>query len=104
MLILKWLLEKFVRYFDVEARFLDVIEGSNCGLDPELITNNIDENTIGVFVILGSTYTGNYELVEEISRISDYYEAQTVSIPIHVDAASGSFVAPFTNAKVSGSK
>jgi glutamate decarboxylase len=57
-------------------------------LDPELVKQNIDENTIGVFVILGSTYTGHYEPVEEISNILDDYEARTgVSIDIHVDVS-----------------
>ena len=96
-------LEKFARYFEVEARILPVSEASNFRLDAELVKNNIDENTIGVFVILGSTYTGHYEPVEEISNILDEYEAKTgVDIPIHVDAASGGFVAPFTHAKAGG--
>ncbi|PMD60879.1 glutamate decarboxylase [Hyaloscypha bicolor E] len=94
-------LEKFARYFEVEARILPVSEKSNFRLDPELVKQNIDENTIGVFVILGSTYTGHYEPVEEISNILDEYENKTgVDIPIHVDAASGGFIAPFTHAKV----
>lgn len=92
-------LEKFARYFDVEARILDVSEKSEFRLDPELVRQNIDENTIGVFVILGSTYTGHFEPVEEVSKILDEYEAKTGhSIPIHVDAASGGFIAPFTHA------
>lgn len=48
-------LEKFARYFDVEARILPVSEKSRFRLDPELVKENLDENTIGVFVILGST-------------------------------------------------
>lgn len=98
-------LEKFARYFEVEARILPVSEASHFRLDPELVKKNIDENTIGVFVILGSTYTGHYEPVEEISNILDEYQAKTgVDIPIHVDAASGGFIAPFTHAKAGGSK
>ena len=98
-------LEKFARYFEVEARILDVSEKSHFRLDPELVKQNIDENTIGVFVILGSTYTGHYEPVEEISKILDEYEAKTgADIPIHVDAASGGFIAPFTHAKAGGPK
>ena len=85
-------LEKFARYFEVEARILDVSEGSKYRLDPNLVKKNIDENTIGVFIILGSTYTGHYEPVEEISKILDEFEAKTgVDIPIHVDAASGEY-------------
>jgi glutamate decarboxylase len=98
-------LEKFARYFDVEARILPVSEKSHYRLDPELVKKNVDENTIGVFVILGSTYTGHYEPVEEISKILDEYQERTGhDIPIHVDAASGGFVAPFTNAKAGGPK
>jgi len=98
-------LEKFARYFEVEARILPVSEKSDYRLDPELVRQNIDENTIGVFVILGSTYTGHYEPVEEISDILDEYEKKTgVDIPIHVDGASGAFIAPFTHAKVGEGK
>ena len=56
-------LEKFARYFEVEARILDVSENSMFRLDPELVKQNIDENTIGVFVIMGSTYTGHVSSV-----------------------------------------
>ncbi|OJJ50140.1 hypothetical protein ASPZODRAFT_128759 [Penicilliopsis zonata CBS 506.65] len=92
-------LEKFARYFEVEARILPVSEGSRYRLDPALVREQLDENTIGVFVILGSTYTGHYEPVEEISRILDDFEAETgVDVPIHVDGASGGFIAPFTYA------
>lgn len=98
-------LEKFARYFEVEARILPVTKASRYRLDPELVRKNIDENTIGIFVILGSTYTGHYEPVQEIHDILDEYEKSTgVDIPIHVDAASGGFVAPFTHAKVGGPK
>ncbi|OTA75839.1 hypothetical protein M434DRAFT_402609 [Hypoxylon sp. CO27-5] len=98
-------LEKFARYFDVEARILPVSKESKYRLDPELVRKNIDENTIGCFVIMGSTYTGHYEPVEEISKILDEYQEKTgIDIPIHVDAASGGFVAPFTHAQAGGSK
>ncbi|CAD6580332.1 MAG: hypothetical protein ASARMPREDX12_009527 [Alectoria sarmentosa] len=98
-------LEKFARYFEVEARILDVSQKSKYRLDPELVKKNIDENTIGVFVIMGSTYTGHYEPVEEISKILDEYEEKTGNdIPIHVDAASGGFIAPFTHAHAGGPK
>jgi glutamate decarboxylase len=93
-------LEKFARYFDVEARILPVTKESRFVLDPKLVAENIDENTIGVFVILGSTYTGHYEDVEAVSDVLDAYEEKTGhDIPIHVDGASGAFVAPFTYAK-----
>lgn len=94
---------KFARYFECEARVLPVSAKSDFRLDPELVKENIDENTIGIFVILGSTYTGHYEPVEEISNILDEFEERTgIDIHIHVDAASGGFVAPFTYAGVGG--
>jgi glutamate decarboxylase len=56
----------------------------------------VDENTIGVVAILGSTMDGSYEPVSEICAALDDFEARTgVSVPVHVDAASGGFVAPF---------
>ena len=56
-----------------------------------------DENTIGVVAILGSTYDGSYEPVAEISAALDKLQADSgLDIPIHVDAASGGFVAPFS--------
>ncbi|PRQ72096.1 glutamate decarboxylase [Rhodotorula toruloides] len=91
-------LEKFARYFDVEARFVDVDESTKYVMDPKRAVELVDENTIGVYVILGSTYTGTYENVEEMSRLLDEYEAKTGHyVPIHVDAASGGFVAPFAS-------
>ncbi|KAH9934900.1 glutamate decarboxylase [Fomitopsis serialis] len=79
-------LEKFARYFDVEARLVPISEESHYCLDPKKAMQYVDENTIGVYVILGSTYTGHYEP----------YEKQTgVHVPIHVDGASGGFIAPF---------
>jgi len=81
-------LEKFARYFEVEARILNVSEQSLYRLDPELVQKNVDENTIGVFVILGSTYTGHYEPVEEISKILDEYEVylSCFYLPLHLSA------------------
>lgn len=56
----------------------------------------VDENTILVFVILGSTYTGHYEPVKEMAAKLDQYEKDTgIDVPIHVDGASGGFFAPF---------
>ncbi|CAK5279539.1 unnamed protein product, partial [Mycena citricolor] len=89
-------LEKMARYFDVECRLIPVSEESHYRLDPKKAMEYVDENTIGVFVILGSTYTGHYEPVKEMATLLDEYESKTgVSVPIHVDGASGGFVAPF---------
>jgi len=89
-------LEKFATYFDVENRLISITEGSNHLINVDDIRKNIDENTIGIFVILGSTFTGAFEPVERISHLLDEVEKETgLDIRIHVDGASGGFVAPF---------
>ena len=56
----------------------------------------VDENTIGVVAILGVTYNGVYEPVKELADALDELEASRgLDIPLHVDAASGGFIAPF---------
>ncbi|KAG8744938.1 hypothetical protein FRC10_009173 [Ceratobasidium sp. 414] len=93
-------LEKFARYFDVECRLVPVDESTNHVMSPERAMDYIDENTIGVMVILGSTYTGAFEDVEGMAKLLDEYEAKTgQDVPIHVDAASGGFIAPFAYPK-----
>ncbi|KAK9456757.1 pyridoxal phosphate-dependent transferase [Dipodascopsis uninucleata] len=94
-------LEKFARYFDVEARLVPVSQQSNHALDVTKLPDLLDENTIGVFVILGSTYTGHYEPVEKVAAILDEFQERTgIDIPIHVDGASGGFIAPFCHPHV----
>ncbi|TFK41706.1 glutamate decarboxylase [Crucibulum laeve] len=89
-------LEKFARYFDVETRLVPVKPDNGFIMDPNDALQYIDENTIGVMVILGSTYTGHFEDVDLMSKLLDTLQADTgLDIPIHVDAASGGFVAPF---------
>lgn len=91
-------LEKFARYFEVECRLVPVDEESRYCMSPKNAMKYVDENTIGVFVILGSTYTGHYENVLEMSNLLDVYEKETgIDVPIHVDAASGGFFAPFAH-------
>ncbi|KAI6006030.1 pyridoxal phosphate-dependent transferase [Pisolithus albus] len=81
-------LEKFARYFEVECRLVPVSVESKYRLDPKKAMEYVDENTIGVYVILGSTYTGHYEPVKEMADLLDEYEERTgYSVPIHVDAA-----------------
>ncbi|KAF5098547.1 hypothetical protein D0Z00_001990 [Geotrichum galactomycetum] len=91
-------LEKFARYFDVEPRIIPVCKESSYCLDVTKVKEELDENTIGIFVILGSTYTGHFEDVQAVSDILDQYERETgFDIPIHVDGASGAMVAPFVH-------
>jgi glutamate decarboxylase len=87
--------EKFARYFDVEPRYIPIEKGRYV-LTPEDVARAVDENTIGVCAILGSTFTGEFEPVEAISDALDRVQGEKGwDIPIHVDAASGGFVAPF---------
>ncbi len=86
---------KFARYWDVEQRLVPM-EGDRFALNAEEAVNRCDENTIGVVGILGSTFTGEYEPIAEISAALDEFEKnEGLDIPIHVDGASGAFVAPF---------
>jgi glutamate decarboxylase len=87
--------EKFCRYWDVEPKLVPM-EGNRYHLDAEQAVAHCDENTIGVVAVLGSTFDGSYEPVKEISAALDKFESDTgLDIPIHVDGASGGFVAPF---------
>ncbi|KUI32666.1 glutamate decarboxylase [Mycobacterium sp. GA-2829] len=87
--------EKFCRYFDVEPRYLPMEEGRYV-ITPEQVLENVDEDTIGVVAILGTTYTGELEPIAEICAALDKLAADGgVDVPVHVDAASGGFVVPF---------
>jgi len=87
--------EKFCRYFDVEPRYLPMEEGRYV-ITPEQVVEAVDEDTIGVVAILGTTYTGEFEPVDEICAALDKLAADGgVDVPVHVDAASGGFVVPF---------
>lgn len=87
--------EKFARYFEVEPRYVPM-EKNRYIIDPAEAMKLVDENTIGVVGILGSTYTGEYEPIEELSNSLDDLEKKTgLDVVMHVDAASGGFVAPF---------
>src|SRR5579859_5924030 len=87
--------EKFCRYWDVEPRYVPLVPGRYQLGAPEAAAL-CDENTIGVVVILGSTMDGSYEPVAGVNAVLDtLHAAQGIDVPIHVDGASGAFVAPF---------
>jgi len=87
--------EKFCCYWDVEPR-LAPMEGNRFHLDAEQAVALCDENTIGVVAVLGSTFDGSYEPVAEICAALDRLAADGgPDVPVHVDAASGGFIAPF---------
>ncbi|MGE8203019.1 glutamate decarboxylase [Heyndrickxia sp. NPDC080065] len=87
--------KKFANYWDVEPRYVNITPDRPV-MDPEGVLAAVDENTIGVMTTLGVTYTGLYEPVAAISKALDELQSRTgLDIPIHVDAASGGFIAPF---------
>jgi glutamate decarboxylase len=86
---------KFCRYWDVEQRDVP-LEGGEVITNPDRAAAACDENTIGVVGVLGSTFTGHYEDIVALSAALDRLQEQSgLDIPIHVDGASGGFVAPF---------
>ena len=88
--------EKFARYFDVEPRIVPM-ETDRQTLTAELVGERIDENTICVGAVMGTTFTGQSDPVHEINDyLLEVKESKGLDIPIHVDAASGGFVVPFT--------
>ena len=93
--------EKFCRYFDVEARYLPMAEGRYV-ITPEQVLEHVDEDTIGVVAILGTTFTGELEPIAEICAALDGLASQQgkPDVPVHVDAASGGFVVPFLHPDV----
>ncbi|MGO9249073.1 MAG: glutamate decarboxylase [Solirubrobacteraceae bacterium] len=87
--------EKFCRYFDVEPRIVPLAPDKYT-IGPEDVEPHIDENTIGVAAVLGTTFTGHSD---DIRGINDHLVGlkhdRGVDVPLHVDAASGGFVWPF---------
>lgn len=87
--------EKFCRYWEVEPRFVPM-EGNRFHLEATEAIKLIDENTIGVIAIMGSTFDGSYEPVQEINDALEKLNRETGwQVPLHVDGASGGFIAPF---------
>lgn len=86
---------KFTRYWNVEHREIPMESGRYI-MSPEEVINRCDENTIGVVPTLGVTFTGQFEPVQAVAAALDDFEEKTsLDIPIHVDGASGGFLAPF---------
>src|SRR4051795_8278700 len=87
--------EKFCRYFDVEPRIVP-LQPDKYTIGPDDIEPHVDENTIGVAAVLGTTFTGH---ADDITGINDYLAElkndKGLDVPLHVDAASGGFVWPF---------
>ncbi|MCP3705574.1 glutamate decarboxylase [Paraburkholderia sp. CNPSo 3274] len=87
--------KKFLRYFDVEPRIVPLKPG-NYRLTADELEKYVDENTIAVVAIAGQTFTGEDDDIQGIHDWLDAYEQRTgISIPMHIDGASGGFVNPF---------
>ncbi len=86
---------KFARYWDIELREIPM-EKDRLIMSPEEVVARCDENTIGVVPTLGVTFTCQYEPVAAVCQALDKLAAETgIDVPVHVDAASGGFLAPF---------
>jgi len=87
--------EKLANYWDIEMRLVPM-EGDRFHMNAEEAVKLCDENTIGVVPVLGSTFDGSYEPVKDICDALDELEKRSgLDVPVHVDGASGAFVAPF---------
>ncbi|MDE7469718.1 MAG: glutamate decarboxylase [Desulfovibrionaceae bacterium] len=87
--------EKFCVYWDIELREVPMDE-QHKSLDPAQITKYIDDYTIGVVGILGITYTGMLDDIKGLDAVLEEYNKKAkVSVPIHVDGASGGMFCPF---------
>jgi glutamate decarboxylase len=87
--------DKFCRYFDVEPRIIP-LQPDRLTIGPEDVEPHVDENTIGVAAVLGTTFTGHADDIGGIDRLlTRLREERGLDVPMHVDAASGGFVWPF---------
>jgi glutamate decarboxylase len=87
--------EKFCRYFDVEPRIIPLAENKYT-IGPDDVAPYLDENTIGVAAVLGTTFTGHMDDIVGINQLLlDVKADKGLDIPLHVDGASGGFVWPF---------
>ncbi len=88
--------EKFARYFEVEARLVPLEEGRYT-VAAEQIEPLLDERTIAVAGLLGTTFTGQMDDLESINELLAQVESERgLQIPLHIDAASGGFILPFS--------
>lgn len=88
--------EKFCVYWDVELREIPMTDMENLRLDPKAAIAACDEYTIGIVPIMGITYTGTFDDVVAFDKeVEEYNKTAKLSIPIHIDAASGGLYLPF---------
>jgi glutamate decarboxylase len=88
--------DKFCRYFDVEPRQVNLAKGRYV-VGPEDLEPQIDENTIGVVAVVGTTFTGDCDDVKGIDAMLAEKAGRGLEVPMHIDGASGGFVFPFSD-------
>jgi glutamate decarboxylase len=87
--------EKFACYFEVEARVAP-LEEDRYTIGADQVRPMIDERTIGVAGLLGTTFTGQMDDIASLDRLLVEIESERGwRIPLHIDAASGGFITPF---------
>ena len=92
--------QKFCNYCEVETRWVECKE-KVFHFNYDEAKKLIDENTIGVVAVLGNTYNGEFDNVEEINKMVDKHNKNSgYKLSIHVDAASGGFIVPFIYQKL----
>merc|ERR1719464_2390974 len=80
---------------DVEAKIIPC-SSKTFTMDPKQLSKYVDDKTIGVVCIMGNHYGGQYDPVAAISDELDKINTErSLDVGIHVDAASGGFIAPF---------
>lgn len=87
--------EKLFKYMDIQPRFVKP-SWKTFTLDPNALRDAVDEKTIGVVCIMGNHYGGQYDPVWEVNDVVEKLNSERgLQVGIHVDAASGGFIAPF---------
>ncbi len=89
--------DKFANYFDVEMRKIPM-RPDRFVVDAADVVERIDENTIAVGAVVGTTHIGESDPVSEINDALVALKADKGwDVPLHVDGASGAFIAPFSD-------
>ena len=87
-------------YFEIEQRLIP-LHPEQFTITAESAIERADENTICVVGVLGTSYTFDYDPIEEINdALVELKNSKNLDIPLHVDAASGGFIAPFLNPEI----
>ncbi len=87
-------------YFEIEQRLIP-LHPDRFTITADEVMNRVDENTICVVGVLGTSYTFDYDPIKEINDALVGFKHKTgIDIPLHTDGASGAFIAPFLNPEI----